>query len=150
MTRAKIPIEIATKIVIYRNCFNDLIVWHQRSPSPDKIYSFLKKTDHYIFIICLLCALPSSGQDDARQSIAMISDTQAPMRIEKLFLKSDHNEKATAILFEQIVKLMPEYLFILGDVTSCSAKERKWDAMDGYLQACRNSGINVSALFGNH
>ncbi len=110
----------------------------------------MKKTDHYIFIICLLCALPSSGQDDARQSIAMISDTQAPMRIEKLFLKSDHNEKATAILFEQIVKLMPEYLFILGDVTSWSAKERKWGAMDGYLQACRNSDIKVSALFGNH
>ena len=72
------------------------------------------------------------------------------MRIEKLFLKYHHNEKATAILFEQIVKLKPETLFILGDVTSWSAKEKKWNAMDGYLQACRNSGIKVSALFGNH
>lgn len=80
----------------------------------------------------------------------MISDTQAPMWIEKLFLKSHQNEKATAILFGQIVKMKPQHLFILGDVTSWSAKEKKWQAMDTYLQACRDSSITVAALMGNH
>jgi len=80
----------------------------------------------------------------------MISDTQAPMRIEKLFLKSHNNEKATGTLFGQIVKLKPKYLFILGDVTSWSAKEKKWQAMDDYLRTCRDSSITVEALLGNH
>jgi calcineurin-like phosphoesterase family protein len=82
--------------------------------------------------------------------IAMISDTQAPMWIEKVFLKSDHNEKATAILFEQIVKQKPEFLFVLGDVTAKSSKEKKWRAMDTYLSSCRSSGISANALLGNH
>lgn len=85
-----------------------------------------------------------------QHSIAMISDTQAPMWIEKVFLKSDHNEEATAILFDQIVKLKPKNLFILGDVTALSAKEKKWRAMDTYLSSCRNVGITVTALLGNH
>src|SRR5882762_5235514 len=105
-----------------------------------------------VWVVFALFFSPSFSvlaQEAHRPSIAIISDTQAPMWIEKVFLKPDHNEKATAILFDQIVKMKPEYLFILGDVTSWSAKERKWDAMDGYLQACRNSGIKVSALFGN-
>jgi UDP-2,3-diacylglucosamine pyrophosphatase LpxH len=90
------------------------------------------------------------AQESQQHSIVMISDTQAPMWVEKLFLKQDHNEKATAILFDEIVKLKPENLFILGDVTSWSAKEKKWRAMDTYLSSCRNSGVTVTALLGNH
>jgi len=80
----------------------------------------------------------------------MISDTQAPMWIEKVFLKSDHNEEATSMLFNQIVKVKPENLFILGDVTAWSAKRKKWRAMDTHLLSCRNAGIEVTALLGNH
>src|SRR5437899_9313757 len=80
----------------------------------------------------------------------MISDTQAPMWIEKVFLKSHHNEKATSILFDQIVKQKPEFLFILGDVTAKSSKKRRWRAMDNYLSSCRAAGIAVNALLGNH
>ncbi|MBS1506117.1 MAG: metallophosphoesterase [Bacteroidetes bacterium] len=80
----------------------------------------------------------------------MISDTQAPMRVEKLFLKSHHNEHATSVLFQKIDSLKPMSLFILGDVTSWSAKERKWRSMDGYLKACHEAGISTHALWGNH
>ena len=102
------------------------------------------------FILFVFNALSGLAQDKQRQPIIMISDTQAPMRIEKLFLKSHNNEKATTILFDQIVKLKPEQLFILGDVTSWSAKEKKWRAIDDYLQVCRDSCITVAAIFGNH
>ncbi len=102
-----------------------------------------------VFIIFIFHSLSGFAQDN-RHSIAMISDTQAPMWIEKVFLKSDHNEKATSILFDEIIKLKPEFLFILGDVTSWSAEEKRWHAMDNYLQVCRSSGITVNALLGNH
>ncbi len=114
----------------------------------DRPFTHIRKTVMLV-VLCTMPMLSSLAQENQR-AIAMISDTQAPMWIEKVFLKSDHNEKATAILFEQIVKLKPQCLFILGDVTSWSAKEKKWHAMDGYLQACRASGIQVTALFGNH
>ena len=82
-----------------------------------------------ISILLALRALSCHAQGEPRRLIAIISDTQAPMRIEKLFLKSHENEKATAKLFEQIAKLKPGYLFILGDITSWSAKKksgRRW------------------------
>ncbi len=101
------------------------------------------------FIFFIFHKLSGFAQEN-QHSIAMMSDTQAPMWIEKVFLKSDHNERATSILFDEIVKLKPGFLFILGDVTSWSAKEKKWGAMDNYLKSCRASGIAVSALLGNH
>ena len=103
-----------------------------------------------VVALLVLHELSAFAQESQPRSIAMISDTQAPMWIEKVFLKSDHNEEATSKHFGEIVKLKPENLFILGDVTSWSAKERKWRAMDTYLSACRNAGISVTALLGNH
>ena len=103
-----------------------------------------------VFSLLAFHALSAFAQGDQHRSIIMISDTQAPMRIEKLFLKSHHSEEATRTLFGQIVKLKPEYLFILGDVTSWSASEKKWQAMDEYLRECRDSSIPVAALLGNH
>ena len=103
-----------------------------------------------VFSLFIFYTLSGLAQKDQQRSVIMISDTQAPMRIEKLFLKSHNNERATGILFGQVVKLKPKNLFILGDVTSWSAKEKKWRAMDDYLQACRDSSITVAALMGNH
>lgn len=103
-----------------------------------------------LFTFCVFYGLSAIAQDNPQGSIAMISDTQAPMWIERLFLKANNNEKATARLFDQIVKQRPGNLFILGDVTAWSAKEKKWHAMDSYLDACRAAGIAVTALLGNH
>lgn len=108
----------------------------------------MKKIDGvYFWIIFLLLSWSGYAQ---RPTTVMISDTQAPMRVEKLFLKSHHNEKATSKLFEKIDSLKPNSLFILGDVTSWSAKEKKWRSMDGYLKDCRKAGISTHALWGNH
>ena len=104
-----------------------------------------------IFLIFFTLQIGSClAQKNKPSSVALISDTQAPMWVEKLFLKSNHNEEATTKLFEQIVNLKPVSLFILGDVTSWSAKKKKWRTMDNYLQQCRSSGIPVHALLGNH
>jgi len=111
------------------------------------LFCLVKKLVLTVFIFHGLSAF---AQENQQRSIIMISDTQAPMWIEKLFLKSNNNEKATAILFDQIVKLRPENLFILGDVTSWSAKEKKWQAMDNYLKNCQDADITIAALLGNH
>lgn len=93
--------------------------------------------------------LSVSGQGQSR-SIAFISDTQAPMAVEKIWLKSHHNEKATEALFKEIVATKPSQLFILGDVVSLGYKKKKWVPMNAYLNNCHAAGIPVSALLGNH
>lgn len=72
------------------------------------------------------------------------------MWIEELVLKSNRNTEATKLIFAEIVKQRPQALFILGDVVSLGFKEKRWKNMDHYLSQCRNAGINVTGLLGNH
>lgn len=72
------------------------------------------------------------------------------MWVEKLALKSNNNEEATALVFKDILGQKPLSLFILGDVVSLGYKSKKWSRMDRYLDSCRRAGIRVSALLGNH
>ncbi len=82
--------------------------------------------------------------------IAFVSDTQAPMKVETIVLKSNQNVKATGLIFHDILSQKPTSLFILGDVVSLGYKKKKWINMDRYLDSCRRAGIRVSALLGNH
>ncbi len=86
----------------------------------------------------------------AQPTIALVSDTQKPMWIEKVFLKSNHNQEATKLIFQKLIKTKPTDLFILGDVVSLGHKEKKWKAIDSYLKESRERGIAVTALLGNH
>ncbi len=72
------------------------------------------------------------------------------MGVEKAFLTANQNEKATQLIFSDLVSQKPKSLFILGDVVMLGYKEKKWKKMDNYLAACREGGIPVTALLGNH
>ncbi|MEI6265309.1 MAG: metallophosphoesterase [Sphingobacteriia bacterium] len=88
--------------------------------------------------------------DTTAHLIALVSDTQAPLGVEKIYLKSNNNTLATKKIFENIVQQKPTNLFILGDVVSIGSKEKKWKEMDGYLTNLRSQGTVVTALLGNH
>lgn len=82
--------------------------------------------------------------------IALVSDTQAPLGIEKIWLKSHQNKLATKKIFEEIGLQKPTALLILGDVVSLGSKQAKWKEMDQYLSLLRNQAISITALLGNH
>lgn len=86
----------------------------------------------------------------AQKEIAFVSDTQAPMWVETLALKPNQNERATGLIFHDILTQKPTSLFILGDVVNLGFKEKRWKKMDLYIDSCRKAGIKVSALLGNH
>ncbi len=86
----------------------------------------------------------------AAQTVAFLSDTQAPMWVEKLVLKSNNNVAATGLVFRDILDQRPASLFILGDVVKAGYKTKTWQNIDRYLDSCRKAGIKVSALLGNH
>jgi Icc-related predicted phosphoesterase len=92
----------------------------------------------------------SNEPDSTLHEIDLVSDTQAPMGIEEIFLKSNHNTLATRKIFQDITQRKPKELLILGDVVSLGYKEKKWKDMDGYLENARTRGIPVTSLLGNH
>ncbi len=85
-----------------------------------------------------------------RNSLLFISDTQAPMWVETLWLPTHHNTEATAALFDDIVVRPASDLFITGDVVNLSCKARRWQVMDTLIARTRRSGKRVHGLLGNH
>ena len=82
--------------------------------------------------------------------IAFAADTQAPMFVEKLWLRTHNNRKATQLLFEDIVVRKPAAFFLLGDIVNLGYSNRQWKPIDKYLEALRNHHIPVHAILGNH
>ncbi len=95
-------------------------------------------------------ALLAQQQESAKSGLVFVSDTQAPMLLEKIYRPPHHNTLATKLLFGAIDKRMPEAVFILGDVVSIGHNAHKWIEMDKYLKALRAKDIPVYALLGNH
>src|SRR3569833_1618218 len=93
--------------------------------------------------------IPASAQS-SKPAPAFASDTQQPMWVEKLRLKSNHNEKATEMIFKDVDKVRPLGFFILGDVVSLGYKNNKWTAVDSYIKQCIRDSIPVYATLGNH
>ncbi len=88
--------------------------------------------------------------DSTAHLIVLASDTQAPLGVEKIYLKANNNTLATKKIFENIIQQKPTNLLILGDVVSIGSNKKKWKEMDSYLQDLRNQGTVVTALLGNH
>ena len=72
------------------------------------------------------------------------------MLIEHLFRELDHNEKATEMIFKDVITLHPSCLFILGDVVSLGYDDSHWKKIDRYLKWYSDSKIPVYAVLGNH
>lgn len=108
----------------------------------------------YIFIL-LLTALHLSGNSQSPFTgdstlMAFASDTQKPMWVETLFLKSNHNRQATEKIFNEFGQLKPKAVFLLGDVVNLGYSNKQWKDMSGYLKGLRKEGIAVHAALGNH
>src|SRR5258706_6181996 len=130
---------------------------HHTFPAVDgdlEIPSMVARPRRWTLLCCLavLCLQLSAQapRNSGRNEIAFISDTQAPMLIEKLYLKAHHNSRMTRILFDAIDQKLPLCVFILGDVVSTGHREKNWRAMDHYLATLRKNDIPVYAVLGNH
>ena len=82
--------------------------------------------------------------------LAFASDTQAPMLVETILLKSHRNRKATELLFKDVLERQPAAFFLLGDVVNLGYSSRQWRPIDRYLDALRLANIPVHAILGNH
>lgn len=108
---------------------------------------------HLFFAFALLCFVTAKSQQPfAGDStlLAFASDTQKPMWVETLFLKSNHNRQATKKIFNEFGQVRPKALFLLGDVVNLGYSNKQWKDMSSYLNQLRQEGIEVHAALGNH
>lgn len=82
--------------------------------------------------------------------LAFASDTQKPMWVETLFLKSNNNRQATKKIFNEFEQVKPRALFLLGDVVNLGYSDKQWKDVGGYIKNLRKHGISVHAALGNH
>jgi predicted phosphodiesterase len=82
--------------------------------------------------------------------LAFASDTQKPMWVETLFLKSNNNRQATKKIFNEFEQVKPRALFLLGDVVNLGYSDKQWKDVGGYIKNLRKHGIAVHAAMGNH
>jgi UDP-2,3-diacylglucosamine pyrophosphatase LpxH len=100
-------------------------------------------------LIYIILAIQSVALSQPRD-VVFVSDTQAPMWVEKIVLGSNNNVEATQLVLWDILQRRPASVFILGDVVTLGYKQKKWSRMDVFLDSCRKAGIPVQALLGNH
>lgn len=110
---------------------------------------FLTTLHHNVILIYVILAMHSVALGQSRE-VVFVSDTQAPMWVEKLVLGSNNNVEATQLVLRDILQRRPASVFILGDVVTLGYKNKKWSRMDQFLDSCRRAGIPVRALLGNH
>jgi hypothetical protein len=103
-----------------------------------------------VAIFCFVAAQSQSSFTGDSTLMAFASDTQKPMWVETLFLKSNQNRKATKKIFNEFSQLKPKALFLLGDVVNLGYSERQWKDVGGYIKDLRKDGIAVHAALGNH
>ena len=103
-----------------------------------------------LLIIWLYFPMVKAQDKPYSNMLVFASDTQAPLWIEKVFLKSDNNTKATELVFKDIIRLKPLAFFLLGDVVSLGYSENKWKPVDAYIKAARSEGIPIYGVLGNH
>ena len=84
------------------------------------------------------------------RELLFLSDTQAPMWVEKLVLRTHQNTKATQAIFDEIIRLKPAVLYWLGDIVSLGYRKNKWRIIDQFLLKCTEVGTAVYAIMGNH
>jgi hypothetical protein len=92
----------------------------------------------------------SDLQTTAQNLLAFASDTQAPMLVETILLKSHKNREATKLLFSDVLEKLPAAFFLLGDVVNLGYSNRQWRPIDRYLEALRLAKIPVHGILGNH
>lgn len=89
-------------------------------------------------------------QEDNKRAILFLSDTQAPMWVEKLVLRTHQNTKATQAIFAEILRIRPAVLYWLGDIVSLGYRNNKWRIIDQFLLKCTEVRTAVYAIMGNH
>ena len=108
-----------------------------------------------VFLLCFffqsLHVFAQSDSTHGTKEFAFISDTQSPMWVEAVVEARNQNERATRMLFTDILKDSSlSAVFHFGDVTECGSKDDLWLPIDSFLTNANKRDLPVYAAIGNH
>lgn len=103
----------------------------------------------FVFVLFLSMAYCAQVAAQAHKELFFISDTQGPVWVETIVLKTENNRAATKALFADMAQAHFSALFHLGDMVSTQAN-RNWAQADGFTRRLRAKNIPVYAIPGNH
>lgn len=133
--------------------------------SKSKVYHFSRRVTVFKWsgIVCMIlmafiCLTASglnsdkvvSSKTSSNDTLIFVSDTQAPLFVERIIHKTPYNQVATKMIFNDILSKRPQYVFLLGDIVAAGSKPRRWVRVDQFLDSIRNNNGNVWACLGNH
>jgi hypothetical protein len=112
------------------------------------IISPLTMRTFVILLLSLFLCITDASFAQHNEVILFISDTQQPMLIETIRLKTQENERMTQRLFSMMAKeTTAAALFHLGDITSMGMMNSYWKSFDTLRTMLP---FPVHAAFGNH
>jgi len=86
----------------------------------------------------------------AAQPFAFISDSQEPMKIETIALKTERNVEATDKLLTDLSQTKHRAVFFLGDIVATGSNAKSWERIDRFLANIKKAHTPVYATYGNH
>lgn len=130
-----------------------------KQPTGLKTIHAYKRVAFLCLVTAVLLSIKTFGLDKDKalavqtlknDTLIFVSDTQAPLFAETIIHKTPSNQKATKMIFEDILSKRPQYVFLLGDVVAAGSKPKRWWGVDRFLDSIRNNKGNVWACLGNH
>lgn len=90
------------------------------------------------------------GPRPGKAPFAVVGDPQETMFWERIFLQRETNPTERVRLFGELTRQGPEFLVIVGDLTSDGSSERHWRYFDGLAKGLRRAGVPILPVWGNH
>ncbi len=104
-----------------------------------------------IFAVGIATAQPTPRPVDGDAALLFVADTQTPMWLESLVLKTDDNETARAAVFTAMAaEREAAAVFHLGDITGLGSSSSAWREMDTEFAKLRAARLPLYPIFGNH
>jgi predicted phosphodiesterase len=100
-------------------------------------------------VLLLMCVQLMAAQSDS--VLIFVSDTQAPMPVEKLYLKDHDNVTMTQKILHAILQEKNVAAVIhAGDITSYGSSKKNWNSILPFLDSLKRRSIPFFAAKGNH
>ena len=113
---------------------------------PQKLFRYF-----YLFLFSVIVYTTPASDCFAQEKYIFVSDTQEPLWVEKLFLKTNNNSQATDAIFRSILSTNNVgEVFHLGDLTALGSLSWEWKKIDKFTAELKKSGVSFNPLMGNH
>jgi len=111
----------------------------------------MAKINYIIGLIAVLLFFQFTENSFSQNRFIFISDTQEPLSVEKIFIKTNNNGLASDAIFNAVQSApQPLSVFHLGDLTALGFSKDGWEKIDRFTAKLKERKIPFYPIMGNH